>query len=274
MEKSAELIRTETDDKILKVIEDSIKTRKENCVQFAKVLKKRLFEVIPKEDLIKRIHEINEHKILYFLRHFRAEHNGVKGTNPTDSELTPQGMEQGKEFVENYKATPRNHELIFVSSLKRTIGTLKCIHSVFGEGTPFIITDLIREKLTCKMKNTGMALPKLKDYCKDSGMNCNTDFITKVNWWIDDDWEEYVKGNEIEIKDEHEKEEDEGFKARVFIAVLWAMFRKEKNVLFISHGKVYRCLDENKVTNGEYKEWPKEIIEEKMNYFLNDDTVF
>lgn len=273
--------RNEIDDKILEVIEQSIKERNEDCASFAKSLKKKLFAICPKEQIKERIKEILKYKKISFMRHLRAEHSGKKLEDFYDSQIIEEGKVVAKEFIESYKNETEKYDLIFISPLRRCLQSFQELYEAFKDSNPkLVVTDLIRERLTEKVKNAGQPLPKLKELIQATNINFDTSYIlNKTNWWIDIDWEEYNQGKVVLGEDyetlKHDREEDIKFTARVFVALLWSLFRKEKNILWLAHSKVYKTLHVgSKIKNGLVDEFQTDIIIERMNTLFDDDEKY
>ena len=54
------------------------------------------------------------------------------------------------------------------------------------------------------------------------------------------------------------------FKLRLRIFILWIILRKEKNILIISHSKVYKYLNKQKISNAKVNEIEKSKLQKRM----------
>lgn len=264
------------EDEILILIEQSLKKGNKNIKTFAKELRNNILLKCSIDIIKEKLLSLIQTKNIYYIRHAQAEHNAYKkmqingGINKdqtksksfNDPILTELGISQTKTIMKTLSKIGINFEVVFVSPLKRAIQTMTNIQSIFKENqTKKIMTDLIREALTLSNKNIGMS----KDEMKKNYFDIDISYISKNLWWFDTE-EEELKGIY-----QHEAENLELFKLRVVLFLFWIVFRKEKNILVISHSKVFKAIMKKKIANADVVLLDKDIIgKECLNFIQNN----
>lgn len=263
------------EDQILLLIELSLKKGNKNIKTFAKELRNNILMKFSIDIIKEKLLSLIQTKKIYYIRHAQAEHNAYKkmqvnnGINKdqtrsksfNDPILTELGISQTQTIMNTLSKIGIDFEVVFVSPLKRAIQTMTNIQNIFKEKqTKKIMTDLIREALTLSNKNIGMS----KDEMKKHYFDIDISYISKNMWWFDTE-EEELKGIY-----QHEAENLELFKLRVVLFLLWIVFRKEKNILIISHSKVFKAIMKKKIANADVVLLDKDIIgNECLNFIQN-----
>ena len=226
---------------ILSLIESSIKKGNADIESFDDDLHSNLKKI----DKIKNIRKIAKknlaEKNIYFLRHAESEHNVLEAKysyaefdkwNIYDPKLTEKGIEQTNYSKEKIKQSKIHFDIVFVSPLSRTIQTYFLIEKDLNDDAKIIITDFIKEIVSCLDKNKGKKLSQLKEEYKNTKLNF--EFMTKEYWWYD-----------LGKDKDNESEGNLGFSLRLSIFILWLAFRPEKNILIISHSHVFLKMQES-----------------------------
>ena len=163
------------------------------------------------------------------------------------------------QFNENF------FEIVFCSPLQRTIQTFNEIKSIFNENIPLISTDLIKERYHTP-SDVGRIISKIKEEYS----NFNFEYIHDKYWWR-------LEDKNLDIIENTEKiclEDDKILKKRVLIFLIWILLRKEKNICFVGHQNIYKCLFENdnifakKIKNADYRVLDKNFIEKFFKKYL------
>ena len=257
----------EIQEKLLEIVENHLAGGNHDILEFSDLLKKKMFSLYSKGNINLLVEKLLDQKKIYFIRHAQAMHNKYKNMAKQfeDSELTEEGIQQTESIKELLKSLNIRFEAVFISPLKRTIQTFERISTVFSKDTKFILTDLLREMLTNSRKNIGMPLSKLKEYLKKNNLNVDTSYITKENWFFDESDNKKENFDKIlNDKAEHMAESRSLFKLRLRIFILWIILRKEKNILIISHSKVYKYLNKQKISNAKVNEIEKSKLQKRM----------
>ena len=231
--------------KVLYLIETSIKNGNADIKSFKKNLLTNLKRIEKIEKLIYRCKIILEKKNIYFIRHAQSEHNVLEHKyahegfqaldkwNIRDPKLTEKGIEETKDTIKKLKQLNVHFDSVFVSPLRRAVQTYCLIEKELNDDAKIIITDFIREVLSYKLdKNKGTKLSQLKEEYKNTKLNF--EFMTKEYWWFD-------LGQDIEGKSEGY----ERFLIRLYIFILWLIFRPDNNILIISHSHVFIEIQES-----------------------------
>ena len=232
-------------EEILSLIETSIKNGNANIKSFQKNLLTNLKIIEKIEKLINRCKIILEEKNIYFIRHAQSEHNVLEHKyahegfqaldkwNIRDPKLTEKGIEETKDTIKKLKQLNVHFDSVFVSPLRRAVQTYCLIEKELNDDAQIIITDFIREVLSYQLdKNKGTKLSQLKEEYKNTKLNF--EFMTKEYWWFD-------LGQDIEGKSEGY----ERFLIRLYIFILWLIFRPDNNILIISHSHVFIEIQES-----------------------------
>ena len=244
-------------NKILSIIEHQILKGNSNIIQFSINLIKELKSQFSISEIKKLIKKKLEVKKIYFIRHAEAEHNVLENlyyNNPIlcdvyDSKLTEEGKIQTKETLKKLQNSKINFDLIFISPLTRTIQTFILLKDYFKDTkTKIIITDMVKELVSYCNKNKGMKLTDLKKFLKENNLDFDINYITKEFWWFDDG------------KDKENEYEGETFSLRLKLFILWVCFRKENNILIISHSHVHYQIQGKGIYNADFKELNKEYL--------------
>ena len=244
-------------NKILSIIESQLLKGNSNIIRFSNNLIKNIksqFSIFEIKELIKKNFE---KKHIYFIRHSEAEHNVLQNLyydNPKlcdvyDSKLTEEGEIQTKETLKKLIKSKVNFDLVFISPLTRTIQTFILLKDYFKDTkTKIIITDMVKELVSYCNKNKGMKLTDLKKFLKQNNLDFDINYITKEFWWFDDG------------KDKENEYEGDNFSLRLKLFILWVCFRKENNILIISHSHVHAQIQGKGIYNADFKELNKEYL--------------
>ena len=248
---------------ILSLIESSIKAGNADIESF----NTNLMANLKKIDKIKNIKNIIKknlsEKNIYFIRHAESEHNVLEKKysfyefdkwNIYDPKLTEKGIEQTNCTKEKLKKNKIHFDSVFVSPLTRAIQTYFLIEKDLNDDAKILVTDFIKEVVSSGLdKNKGKKLSQLKEEYKNTKLNF--EFMTKEYWWYD-------LGND---KDK-ESEGSRNFFIRLSIFILWMAFRRDKNILIISHSHVFvNMQDSVGIYNGDMVEMDYEDLLYKIN---------
>ena len=179
--------------KILPLIESSIKKGNAKIESFALDLLSNLESIITKKNLIKYAEEKLSKKNIYYIRHAESEHNVLESKysyiefekwNIYDPKLSPNGIEQMNYIKTKLKGNPIHFDSLFISPLTRAMQTYELIAKEINDDAEIIVTDFVRE-VYCKKfdKNKGKELSKLKEENKNKKFNF--EYMTKEYWWLD-----------------------------------------------------------------------------------------
>ena len=247
----------ENSNKILSIIESQLLKGNSNIIRFSNNLIKNIksqFSIFEIKELIKKNFE---KKQIYFIRHAEAEHNVLENLyydNPKlcdvyDSKLTEEGKIQTKETLKKLIKSKINFDLVFISPLTRTIQTFILLKDYFKDTkTKIIITDMVKELVSYCNKNKGMKLTDLKIFLKQNNLDFDINYITKEFWWFDDG------------KDKENEYEGDNFPLRLQLFILWVCFRKENNILIISHSHVHSQIQGKGIYNADFKQLDNEYL--------------
>ena len=274
---SQNISHTDTQDKLLNIIETIIKQEETYLQEKLKLIITKITQLYSLETIKHLLKQIITNKQIFFIRHAEAEHNAynkqirnlninvtVKKTfhNPGLTEL---GLSQSKLLSEELITYPITFDLVFVSPLKRTIETFCCIKDSLltkQNKVNFIATEFLREALTINNKNIGHDKTKLIEYVNNKQCGLNCEFISKDKWWLNE-MNDYFGDNM-----EHEPENKKLFKNRIRLFLLWIMLKNESNILIISHSKVFKFITKTKIKNGEIKQLDKDkVLKKCINIF-------
>lgn len=247
-------------ENILSIIEKFLLSGNRNIVQFSSSLKENLLSKYPLDTLKKLLSLSLETKKFYFIRHAEAEHNKFKTNEEklmvNDPELTNFGRLQTKKLLQELNNNNFIFDVIFISPLKRTLHTFENIKSFFEYSScKFIATDLIRGIKSKSLKNRGTSLEKMK---KEVDKKIDLSFMTKNYWWTDKDDNSSEDVENIEL-----------FRLRIRLFLLWAAFKKENSICIISHSKVIKFINKNKISTGNIVKIQNSILEQHCLDFLN-----
>ena len=251
---------------ILELIENSIKSGNAGIKSFLINLLTKLNQQISIENIKVMIEKKLIKKNIYFIRHAEAVHNELekkyKGDfskcNVYDPELTLKGIKQTKFTIEKLKKNKINFDIIYISPLTRAIQTYFLIKNQLNDDAKIIITDFIKEVISFCDKNKGKKLTELKKNYK--GAKFNFDYMTKEFWWFN--------------LGKNKKNEFEGlnrFILRLYIFILWIIFREENNILIISHSHVFKNLQDIGIFNADMVKMDNKILFKKILFLLNFD---
>ena len=244
---------------ILNLIESSIKKGNKDIESFFISLHTNLEKIISIKKLKKMIKNRIIEKNIYFIRHAEAMHNVLEQKyngdfskcNVYDPALSEQGKRQARLTIEKLKKENIKFDTVFVSPLTRTIETYFLIKDYINKEAQVVITDFAKEVLSYCDKNKGKKLSLLKSEYKDC--NFNFDYMTKEYWWFDFGEEK---------KDELESNLKFGLRLTLFI--LWLIFRKDKNMLVISHSNVFANLQDTGIYNADMVKMNNKILLQKV----------
>ena len=107
---------------------------------------------------------------------------------------------------------------------------------------------MVKELVSYCNKNKGMKLTDLKIFLKQNNLDFDINYITKEFWWFDDG------------KDKENEYEGDNFPLRLQLFILWVCFRKENNILIISHSHVHSQIQGKGIYNADFKELNKEYL--------------
>lgn len=252
-----------TETEILNLFESSIKKGNKDIESFFIALHTNLGKIISIKDLKKLIKKRIIEKNIYFIRHAEAMHNVLeekyKGDfskcNVYDPLLTENGKKQTKLAIEKLKKENIKFDTVFVSPLTRTIQTYFLVKDYINKDAQVVITDFAKEIVSYCDKNKGKKLSELKNEYKD--YNFNFDYMTKEYWWFD-----------LGEQKEGELEGNLKFVLRLLLLILWLIFRKEKNMLIISHSHVFARLQDKGIHNADMVKMDNKILLEKVVDYL------
>ena len=259
-------------EKILNIIETEILRGNKDIMKFSKHLLSNLLSKFHKNIIINLIINIYKTKKLFFLRHAQSYHNIIKDKEKKkliyDPGLTKEGIKQTKELINNIKSLNVKFKCIFLSPLRRTFETFLCLkESLFNDNNEIkvYLTDFLREILNENNINKGKSLNDLKKILNEKNLekDVNLNFITKEFWWFDLDCD--IDNNNI--NNSYEPFENGNlFFLRILIFLLWMTFRKENDILILSHSKIYRFINIKKIKNGNINMLDNKTI---VNYLIN-----
>ncbi len=246
----------EKSNEILLIIESKIKEGNEDIEDFSKKLIKLILSKFKYEEIENLMKAKLSNKKIYFIRHAEAEHNvleakyrDIRKSDVYDSKLTKYGKEQTMETLNKMKKKNIKFDSVFISPLTRTIQTFNLIKEYFdNKKTKFYITDFVKELVSYCNKNKGVKLSELRKFLKENNLNIDSSFMTKEYWWFNHD---------INIENEYE---GKLFPLRLQIFVLWLIFRKENNILIISHSHVHSIIQGKGIYNADFKELDKSYL--------------
>lgn len=255
--------------KILALIESSIKKGNENIESFASNLLSNLESIDSKKNLIKFANEKLSKKNIYFIRHAQSEHNVLESKysyiefdkwNIYDPKLSPNGINQTNNIKKKLKQNQIHFDSVFISPLTRAMQTYELIAKEINDDAKIIVTDFVREVYYKELdKNKGKELSKLKEENKNN-KKLNFEFMTKEYWW----------NNTGEKKDE-ESEDIELLSLRLKLFILWIAFRPDENILIISHSNVFvEMQDSYRICNADMKLLKKEDLQDRIVSLFND----
>ena len=223
-------------DEILSSIESSIKQGNANIDSFYLNLISKLEKIISPKELIEIVKNNLSKKNIYFIRHAESEHNvleskyghlGYEKWNIHDPKLTERGIKQTNKIKKKLNENKIHFDSVFISPLTRAIQTYFLIENDINNDAKIIITDFAREVVSLKLdKNKGKQLSLLKEENKNKKFDFQ--YMTKEYWWFD-----------LGEKKEDESEGYELFQLRIKLFILWLAFRKDENMLIISHSHVF-----------------------------------
>ena len=227
---------------ILSLIESSIKNGNQNIGLFASNLITNLKKIASIEE-IKKIAEDNlSEKNIYFIRHAESEHNVLESKysffeidkwNIHDPKLSEKGIEQTNYLKKKLQEKKIHFDSVFISPLTRAMQTYFLIEKDLNEDAKIILTDFAREVVSLKLdKNKGKILSQLKEENKNTKLDFS--FMTKEYWWFD-----------LGQKKDDESEGQDRFRLRLQLFILWLAFRKDENMLIISHSHVFINMQES-----------------------------
>jgi hypothetical protein len=227
-----------------------------------------------KNIIINLIINIYKTKKLFFLRHAQSYHNIIKDKEKKkliyDPGLTKEGIKQTKELINNIKSLNVKFECIFLSPLRRSFETFLCLkESLYNNNNEIkvYLTDFLREILNENNINKGKCLNDLKKILTEKNLEkeVNLNFITKEFWWFDLDYNN-DNNNNNENNNYEPFENGNLFFLRILIFLLWMTFRKENEILLLSHSKIYRFINIKKIKNGNINMLDNKTI---VNYLIN-----
>ena len=256
--------------KILPLIESSIKKGNSNIESFSKNLLSNLLSNYNKENLIKYAIEKLSKKNIYYIRHAESEHNVLEKKyhsfkdydkwNIYDPKLSPNGIEQTNNIKQKLKENKIHFGSVFISPLTRAMQTYELISDEINDDAEIIVTDFARE-INCNGldKNKGKELSKLKkENINNKKLNFN--FMTKQYWW-----------NDTGEKNDDESEDMDLFILRLQLFILWITFRHDENILIISHSNVFvNMQDSYGIYNADMKLLEKKDLQERILSLIND----
>ncbi len=248
-----------TETEILNLIESSIKKGNKDIESFFITLHSNLEKIISIKDLKRMIKTRIIEKNIYFIRHAEAMHNVLeqkyKGDfskcNVYDPVLSERGKEQTLFTMEKLINENIKFDTVFVSPLTRTIQTYFLVKDDINKDAQVVITDFAREVLSYCDKNKGKKLSLLKSEYKNN--NFNFDYMTKEYWWFD--------------LGEQKKDELESllkFRLRLALFILWLIFRKDKNMLIISHSHVFANMQNKGIYNADMVKMSNKVLLNKV----------
>jgi len=270
-------------EKILNIIESEILIGNKNIMKFSKQLLSNIFSKFPKNLIINLIINIYKTKKLYFLRHAQSSHNIIKDKEKKkliyDPGLTKEGIKQIKDSIFYLNSYNVKFESIFISPLRRSFETFLCIkESLFNNNNEIkiIMTDFLREILNENNINKGKSLNNLKKIINENNLEkeVNLNFITKEFWWFDLDNENDNNNNNNNENCFETFENGKLFALRILIFLLWVTFRKENEILILSHSKIYRFINVKKIKNGNVNILDtKTVVSYLINFIQNFDNI-
>ena len=261
-------------EKILNIIETEILRGNKDIMKFSKHLLSNLLSKFHKNLIINLIMNIYKNKKLFFLRHAQSYHNIIKDKEKKkliyDPGLTKEGIKQAKELINNIKSLNVKFECIFLSPLRRSFETFLCLkESLYNNNNEIkvYLTDFLREILNENNINKGKCLNDLKKILTEKNLEkeVNLNFITKEFWWFDLDNNDNNNNNN-ENNNYEPFENGNLFFLRILIFLLWMTFRKENEILLLSHSKIYRFINIKKIKNGNINMLDNNTI---VNYLIN-----
>ena len=258
--------RFKQSQKILPLIESSIKKGNTSIFSFSSDLLSNLESIIRKKNLIKYANEKLSRKNIYYIRHAESEHNVLESKysyieydkwNIYDPKLSPNGIKQTNNIKKRLKENQIYFDSVFISPLTRAMQTYELIAKEINDDAEIIVTDFLREIYFKKFdKNKGKELSKLKEENKNNKLNF--DFMTKEYWWLDKGVDE-------------ESEDFELFSLRLKLFILWIAFREDKNILIISHSNVFvEMQDSYGIYNAEMKLLKTKDLQKRIISLFND----
>jgi broad specificity phosphatase PhoE len=248
-----------SETEILNLIESSIKKGNKDIESFFIALHSNLSKIISIKNLKKMIKKRIIEKNIYFIRHAEAMHNVLEQKydgdfskcNVYDPVLSEQGKRQTQFTIGKLKKENIKFDTVFVSPLTRTIQTYFLIKDYINKDAQVIITDFAKEIVSCCDKNKGKKLSLLKSEYKD--YNFNFDYMTKEYWWFD-----------LGEEKKDELESNLKFRLRLVLLILWLIFRKEQNMLIISHSHCFAKLQDIGIYNADMVKMNNKTLLEKV----------
>lgn len=248
-----------SETEILNLIESSIKKGNKDIESFFITLHSDLEKIISIKNLKKMIKNRIKEKNIYFIRHAEAMHNVLEQKyngdfskcNVYDPVLSDQGKRQTRFTMEKLEKENIKFDTVFVSPLTRTIQTYFLVKDYINKDAQVVITDFAREVVSYCDKNKGKKLSLLKSEYKD--YNFNFDYMTKEYWWFD-----------LGEQKQDELESNLKFRLRLILFILWLIFRKDKNMLIISHSHVFANLQDNGIYNADMVKMNNKTLLEKV----------
>ena len=145
-----------------------------------------------------------------------------------------------------------------MSPLSRTIQTYILLKKALNDDAEIIITDFAKEVVHYSLdKNKGKTLSELKEEYKNEKLNFS--YMTKEYWWYDSgiDEKKGVEGKRM-------------FSLRLNLFALWLAFRKEENILIISHSHVYiNMQDSFGIKNADIAQMNNNMLFDRIEYLLD-----
>lgn len=254
--------------KILTLIESSIKKGNSKIESFASDLFSNLESISSKKKLIKYANDKLFKKNIYYIRHAESEHNVLESKyaynefekwNIYDPKLSPNGIEQTNNIKKKLKEKQIHFDSVFISPLTRAMQTYELIAKEINDNAEIIVTDFVRE-VFCNTfdKNKGKELSKLKEENKNKKLNF--EYMTKEYWWHD-----------TGEKKDNESEDFNIFSLRLKLFILWIAFRPDENILIISHSNVFvEMQDSGGIYNADMKLLEKKDLQDRIVSLFND----
>ena len=256
------------EDQILYLIESSIKKGNTGLLKFVSTLLSNLKKIIPIENLKDLVKTRLSKKNIYFVRHAESLHNVLESKykyedidkwNVRDPKLTEKGVEQTNNYtIKKLQEKKIKFGAVFVSPLSRTIQTYILLKKALNDDAEIIITDLAKEVVHYSLdKNKGKTLSELKEEYKNEKLNFS--YMTKEYWWYDSgiDEKKGVEGKRM-------------FSLRLNLFALWLAFRKEENILIISHSHVYiNMQDSFGIKNADIAQMNNNMLFDRIEYLLD-----
>ena len=256
------------EDQILNLIESSIKKGNTNLGKFSSTLLSNLKKIIPEKNLKDLIKTRLSEKNIYFVRHAESLHNVLESKykyedidkwNVRDPKLTERGVEQTNNYtIKKLQEKKVKFGAVFVSPLSRTIQTYILLKKVLNDDAKIILTDFAKEVVHYSLdKNKGKTLSELKEEYKNEDIDFS--FMTKEYWWYDSGLDEKkgIEGKRM-------------FSLRLNLFALWLAFRKEENILIISHSHAYiNMQDSFGIKNADFVKMNNNMLFDRIETLLD-----